>query len=201
MTPTAPARRGLADRRRPLAPRAPARADALSRRARRRRLSSRSTIAVTPFVGDDAAGASRPASSSIISSARSFSIRSTRRARRPASPIRTQTPNMDAFRALNAQFVVDRPLAGAARDGRLQDRLPPVGRRRPASRSPASNMSPTPTIRAASRISSRTRSSPASPARRAFSTRASSSSTRPARRTSAASASRSWIRTAPMCAI
>ena len=48
------------------------------------------------------------------------------------------------------------------------------GTSRPARRSRASNMSPIPTIRAASRISSRTRSSRASPARRAFSTRASS---------------------------
>ena len=71
----------------------------------------------------------------------------------------------------------------------------------PASSSPASNISPRPTIGGASRTSSPMRSTSGSPARRAISTPASSSSTRPGRQSAASSGSRSWIRTAPMCAI
>ncbi len=109
-------------------------------------------------------------------------------------------PRFADWRVINAQALVTGRLTRQG-DGRLQGRIPPVGRVRRQADSTASSISPRPTIGAASPTSSPTRSTRRSPARRAISTAASSSSTRAGRSSSASSASPSWTRTASACAI
>jgi len=110
-----------------------------------------------------------------------------------------QTPNLDVYKAINAQFVLTgRSQRGG--DGRLNTefRLFDVTTGEQAAGSQFVTDTAN-TRRVAHLVSDAvfTRIT----ARRAFSTRASFSSTRADRRITAASVSPSWIRTAPMCAI
>ena len=154
-------------------------------------------VAVTQFAGDTG-----PNISSIISNNFSRSVFLA-----PVDPGRfpqqisnpDQAPQFDAWKAVDAQFVVT-GRSGAGGDGRLQTdfRLWDVT----AGTQVAGQQyvtDPNNSRRVAHIISDAIFSR--SPARRAISTRASFSSMRPARRNTAASGSRSWIRTAPMCAI